>query len=121
MTIDQYANPLVIAPLRNARDEQDDPSDSDNSSENSSHEYSNTEALKVPVSDMIFENAVLFMRDALVMREFTDAIKAGHSERIVLVLKLYALMLRGGGRTKYAHEILHLIHNLTYVWPEGLR
>jgi hypothetical protein len=35
--------------------------------------------------DMVLENAILFMRDALISREFTDAVKAGDSERVVLV------------------------------------
>ena len=34
---------------------------------------------KVTEGDMVFENAVLFMRDALISREMTDAIKAGDS------------------------------------------
>lgn len=71
--------------------------------------------------DMVFENAVLFLRDALISREFTDAIKAGDSGRIVLVLKTWALSFRGSGRTKYAHEMLHLIHNITHVWPKAVR
>ncbi|KAJ7816351.1 hypothetical protein B0H14DRAFT_2374659, partial [Mycena olivaceomarginata] len=28
---------------------------------------------------------------------------------------------RGNGRSKYAHEMLHLIHNLTKVWPASIR
>ncbi|EJF61026.1 hypothetical protein DICSQDRAFT_41746, partial [Dichomitus squalens LYAD-421 SS1] len=71
--------------------------------------------------DMVFENACLFMRDALVLREFTDAIKGGFSGRIIRALKILALMYRGSGRLKYAHECLHLIHNLTSVWPRPLR
>lgn len=71
--------------------------------------------------DMVFENAILFMRNTLILREFTDAIKAGDSGRLVIILKVYALLLRGSGRTKYAHEILHLIHNIMYIWPKGLR
>ncbi len=71
--------------------------------------------------DMIFENAILFLRDALISREFTDAIKTGDSGRIILILKLMALGFRGSGRTKYAHEMLHLIHNLTHVWPPAIR
>ncbi|KAL1740171.1 hypothetical protein HDZ31DRAFT_48030 [Schizophyllum fasciatum] len=75
-----------------------------------------------PVSqgDMVFENAVLFMRDALISREYTDAIKAGDSGRILLVLKTWALSFRGNGRTKYAHEMLHIIHNIQKVWPPAL-
>ncbi|KAJ6611846.1 hypothetical protein B0H10DRAFT_2165690 [Mycena sp. CBHHK59/15] len=71
--------------------------------------------------DEIFENASLLLRDALISREFTDAIKAGDSGRIVLVLKVFACSYQGNGRTKYAHEMLHLIHNLTKVWPVSIR
>lgn len=71
--------------------------------------------------DAVFENASLFLRDALISREFTDAIKAGDSGRVILVLKLWALSFRGNGRTKYAYEMLHLIHNLTIVWPKPIR
>ncbi|KAK1227067.1 hypothetical protein PQX77_009900 [Marasmius sp. AFHP31] len=68
--------------------------------------------------DVVFENAVLFLRDALYSHELTRAVKAGDSGRIVLVLKIWALSFRGSGRTKYAYEMLHLIHNLTHVWPK---
>ncbi|KAF8074686.1 hypothetical protein FPV67DRAFT_1474575 [Lyophyllum atratum] len=71
--------------------------------------------------DMVYENAILFLRDALLSREFTDAVKAGDSGRIVLILKIWALSFRGNGRTKYAHEMLHLIHNITSVWPKSIR
>ena len=71
--------------------------------------------------DMVFENACLFFRDALVFREFTDAIKGGYSGHIIRALKMLTLMYRGSGRAKYAHECLHLIHNLTRVWPGPLR
>jgi len=69
---------------------------------------------------MVFENAILFLRDALLSREFTDAIKAGDSGRVVLILKVWALSFRGSGRTKYAYEMLQLIHNLTNVWPKPI-
>ena len=69
---------------------------------------------------MVFENAILFMRDGLISREFTDAVKAGDSGRVVLVLKTWALSYRGNGRTKYAYEMLHLIHHLSKIWPKGI-
>ncbi|KAJ7038344.1 hypothetical protein C8F04DRAFT_1256355 [Mycena alexandri] len=75
----------------------------------------------VPPGDQIFENSCLLLRDVLISREFTDSIKAGDSGRIVLVLKVLALSFRGNGRSKYAYEMLHLIHNLTHVWPKPLR
>jgi len=70
---------------------------------------------------MVFENASLFLRDGLISRTFTDAIKCGDSGIVVLVLKVWALSFRGSGRTKYAHEMLHLIHNLEHLWPKPLR
>jgi hypothetical protein len=75
----------------------------------------------VKAGDMVFENAQLLLRDQLVSREFADAVKCGDSGRIVLVLKIWACSFRGHGRTKYAHEMLHIIHNLTHVWTKGLR
>lgn len=71
--------------------------------------------------DMIFENALLFMRDALISREFTDAIKAMDPGRILLVLKTFALSFRGTGRLKYAYEMLFFIHHVTHIWPEAVR
>ncbi|KAF7358319.1 hypothetical protein MVEN_00881400 [Mycena venus] len=71
--------------------------------------------------DMVFENAILFLRDALLTREFTDTVKAGDSGRVVNVLRLWVFSYRGSGRTKYAHEMLHLLHNLICVWTKELR
>lgn len=79
------------------------------------------EGVKPKKGDAVFENACLFLRDALISREFNDAIKCGDSERIILVLKTWALSFRGSGRTKYAYEMLHLIHNLTHAWPSSIR
>ncbi|KAJ6469072.1 hypothetical protein C8R47DRAFT_1151103 [Mycena vitilis] len=75
----------------------------------------------VKKGDMVFENGLLFLRDALLTREFTDAIKAGDSGRVVNILRLWAFSYRGSGRSKYAHEMLHLLHNLLCVWPPELR
>ncbi|KAH6894809.1 hypothetical protein BKA70DRAFT_1532521 [Coprinopsis sp. MPI-PUGE-AT-0042] len=65
--------------------------------------------------DMVFESAILFLRDALISQEYTDAVKAGDSGHVLLVLKAWALSFRGNGRTKYGYEMLSLIHNLSKV------
>ncbi len=110
-------NPHVVSVLRRARAdellqrEQDAPEDQDFDAI--------VQGLKS--GDMVFENMALLVRDALILREFNDAIKGGYSGRIVRVLKVLALMYRGSGRLKYAHELLHLVHNLTHVWPKDLR
>ncbi|KAJ7742551.1 hypothetical protein B0H16DRAFT_1323267 [Mycena metata] len=75
----------------------------------------------VQKGDMVFENAVLFLRDALLTREFSDAVKAGDSGRVLIVLRLWAFLYRGSGRSKYAHEMLHLLHNMICVWTRELR
>ena len=67
---------------------------------------------------MVFENAILFLHDGLILREFSDAIKSGDSGRVLLVLKLRAFSYRGSGHSKYAYEVLHLLHNVTHVWPK---
>ncbi|PPQ92857.1 hypothetical protein CVT25_004345 [Psilocybe cyanescens] len=71
--------------------------------------------------DMVFENACLFLRDALLTRLFADAIKSGDSGIVILVLKHWVFSYRGNGRTKYAHEMLHLLHNLINVWTKEIR
>ncbi|EDR07713.1 uncharacterized protein LACBIDRAFT_327646 [Laccaria bicolor S238N-H82] len=75
----------------------------------------------IPKGDMVFENASLFMCDALLTRLFSDAIKSGDSGLIILVLKLWSFAYWGSGQLKYAHEMLHLLHNLVNVWTSQLR
>jgi len=98
---DQYASASVVRELRRKR--------------------KTSTGDKVTEGDMVFENAVLFLRDGLISREFTDAVKGGDSGKVVLVLKIWALSFRGNGRTKYAYEMLHLIHNLSTVWSPAIQ
>ncbi|TFY76426.1 hypothetical protein EWM64_g7587 [Hericium alpestre] len=67
-----------------------------------------------------FENAVLFLRDALLLFAFSNAIKTGDSGRVLVILKIWAFSFRGQGRTKYAQEVLFLIHNIEHVWPKAV-
>ena len=61
------------------------------------------------------------MRDALLTRLFANAVKSGDSGIVILVLKHWAFSYRGNGRTKYAHEMLHLFHTLVNVWTKEIR
>jgi hypothetical protein len=76
---------------------------------------------QVSAGDIFFENAILYLHDAHLSREFTDAVKAGDSGRVVLVMKVWVFSFQGNGRTKYAHKMLHLIHNIEHVWPKETR
>jgi hypothetical protein len=71
--------------------------------------------------DMVYEDALLFLRDGLHLEELFNAIKCGHSGRVLHILKLYALSFRGAGRPQYAHELLRIIHYCEVVWPPALR
>ncbi|KAG8704040.1 hypothetical protein FRC08_002484 [Ceratobasidium sp. 394] len=73
------------------------------------------------VGDMVYEGAVYFLRDALNLEELFDAVKCGHSGRILSILKLFALSFRGSGRPQYARALLRLIHYCEVVWPPKLR
>ena len=46
---------------------------------------------------------------------------SGKKGKVVLVLKVWAFSFQGNGQTKYAHEMLHLIHNNEHVWPKEMR
>ncbi|KAF8151422.1 hypothetical protein B0H34DRAFT_128605 [Crassisporium funariophilum] len=93
----QYASSDVVAALRWCRRTVNDQEQESSSAKE---------------GDMIFENAVLFLRDSLLSREFTDAVKAGDSGRIVLVPETWAVSFRGSRRTKYAHEMLPFVVRL---------
>lgn len=103
--VDRFATAQVATKLRASR----------------ARELRKPESERTAAGDVVFENAVLFMRDALLVREFTDAIKAGDSGRILICLKIFAMAYRGCGKTKYAYEMLHVIHKFKHVWPKPLR
>ncbi|KAL1660994.1 hypothetical protein GGF50DRAFT_26268, partial [Schizophyllum commune] len=71
--------------------------------------------------DQVFESAVLFLRDALLLQEFKDAIKSGDSGRVLTVLESWVFSYRGLGRVQYANEVLILLHNYKLVWPKNIR
>ena len=80
----QFANTQTVSDLRASRTVSEQATDSSNQP-------------RAPAGDMVFKNALLFLRDALITREFTDVIKCGDSGRVVLVLKMWALSFRGSG------------------------
>lgn len=71
--------------------------------------------------DMVFENAVLYLRDELLLREMADPIKVRGSVRVVLVLKFLAASYQGAENVKYAHEMMQLLYFFKHVWSPGLR
>ena len=75
----------------------------------------------VPIGDIVFENAVLFLHDVLLTCEFSDTIKARESAHIIPVLKLWTYAYEEHGHSKYAFEMVLFVHNLVNVWPPEFR
>lgn len=121
--LDQFANADRVQELREARipDERQRDIDSKAQEKAGFAPDPSTPIPHIAKGDMVFENACLFLRDALLTRLFSDAIKAGDSGLVIIVLKMWAFAYRGNGRSKYAHEMLHLLHNLVNVWSTELR
>ncbi|KAG8718117.1 hypothetical protein FRC09_013140, partial [Ceratobasidium sp. 395] len=71
--------------------------------------------------DMVYEDGLLFMRDMLNLYELQTGVKQGDPGRVLIILKVFALSFRGAGRTQYAQEMLHIIHNVEKIWPIPLR
>ncbi|KAJ7084898.1 hypothetical protein B0H15DRAFT_783568 [Mycena belliarum] len=116
-----YTDTDLVQELREQRVPDERKRDADAKAAGKGKKKADTPLPHVKKGDMVFENAILFLRDALLTREFTDAVKAGDSGRVVLMLRFWVFSYRGSGRSKYAHEMLHLLHNLTCVWTRELR
>ncbi|KAG9095979.1 hypothetical protein FRC06_009196, partial [Ceratobasidium sp. 370] len=72
-------------------------------------------------TDDVLRNSILFIRDALLFRCFVTSVKCGNMAMIELILKVWAILFRGSGRSQYASELLRLRHNLVHAWPKPLR
>ncbi|TDL17322.1 hypothetical protein BD410DRAFT_730160 [Rickenella mellea] len=69
--------------------------------------------------DIILENVILFNRDAVILREFTLAVKTGDIGRVMNVLAYWMVMFRGtGSMPKYADALFYLLKDLKTMKPE---
>ncbi len=62
-------------------------------------------------------HGVLLVHDLMTLHEMRDAIKHGHPQRILRILKFWAPMFYAGGGYNYSHETMELLHNLIHDWP----
>jgi hypothetical protein len=68
--------------------------------------------------DVPLENIILFNRDALILREYGDAIKRGDVGSILNVLSYWMVMFRGTGKMpKYADALFYLLARLKQMDP----
>ncbi|KAJ7123803.1 hypothetical protein C8R43DRAFT_1135854 [Mycena crocata] len=118
---EKYANAKTVQELRERRIPEERSQEAQAKAAKKSGDAGTSALPHIRKGDMVYENVLLFLRDALLTREFTDAVKRGDSGRILIVLRLWVFCYRGSGRSKYAHEMLHLLHNLLCVWTKELR
>jgi hypothetical protein len=79
-----------------------------------------SELRRLPSSkrDVPLENIILFNRDALILREYGDAVKRGDVGSILNVLSYWMVMFRGTGKMpKYADALFYLLARLKRMDP----
>lgn len=66
------------------------------------------------------ENALLFIRDALSLRDYQHAIRAGDTGRIIKILQYWCIILQSTPNTNYAAELIHLVACFKKIWKKPL-
>ncbi|KAF9307521.1 hypothetical protein BG003_000653 [Podila horticola] len=69
------------------------------------HQYGNTDV-----------NAALFLRDMVIYKELSAAIKMGDVGRIEKVLRVITIMFQAGGTRNYANQLLHVAYGIRRGW-----
>lgn len=64
-------------------------------------------------------NAVLLMHDLMTLREMQHAVKRGHPDRILRMVKYWMPMFYAAGSYNYSNECMELLHNYTHDWPKN--
>lgn len=69
--------------------------------------------------DEVRENALLFLSNGLLYREFNDACRGGYSGRAFKCLEQYTVMFHGSRNTNYARGCLNICAHMKHGWkPE---
>lgn len=68
--------------------------------------------------DEVRENALLFLTNGLLYREFHEACRGGFSGRVFKCLKQYAVMFHGSRNQNHARECLDIHAHMKYGWGE---
>ncbi|KAH9917475.1 uncharacterized protein B0H18DRAFT_883755, partial [Fomitopsis serialis] len=85
-------------------------------------DYASTRAAHTALltGDEVLAHSILFIRDALLFREFSEAIQDADVGRMWLVHDFWVFMMRGAGCHNYGNEILEMKAQFTHVFPPML-
>jgi hypothetical protein len=73
-------------------------------------EFASTDAAEraAAAEDDVLQHAILFIRDALLFREFSEAIQDADVGRMWAIYHVWTFAFRGAGCTNYANELLEM-------------
>ncbi|KAI1791172.1 hypothetical protein LXA43DRAFT_1142675 [Ganoderma leucocontextum] len=71
--------------------------------------------------DEVLASSIFFNRDALLFREFSEAIRDGDVGRMWVVLDFWVFMMRGAGCHNYGNEILEMKAQYQHIFTPELR
>lgn len=87
------------------------------------NEFASTAAAQKALleGDEVLAHAILFIRDALLFREFSDAVRDADVGRMWIVYDFWVFMMRGAGCHNYGNEILEMKAQFLHELPPLLR
>lgn len=71
--------------------------------------------------DQVRENALLFLNNGLIYREFNDACRGGYSGRVIKCVEHYMVLFHGSNNTNYARECINLVAHIRHGWDADFR
>ena len=77
--------------------------------------------VEVVKRDIPLENALLFLRDMLVFRDYEDAVKCGDTGRVAKCIEYWCVLFQGTALKNYASEMVHLTACIKHIWDKPLR
>lgn len=83
-------------------------------------ETGDMEGIPIDERDPARENALLFLRDALVMRDYQLAVKAGDTGRIANIIRYWCIFTQDTPNVNYAQEMIHFVLCFKRLWKKPL-
>lgn len=116
----EYESINVPWPGPDSENERPDPTSTQQSNHPQPEERNETQKT-TNKRDLLYENYLLFAREALVYREYEDAVSCGDVGRIEKVVRYWAVMYQGTKLTNYPQEMIHLVACLLKIWGGDIR
>lgn len=84
-------------------------------------DFSNLRSQPLAQRDQVRENVLLRQQNFLLYKEIAYALNEGDIGRVEDTFMPWVFIFRGCGKHKYAAHMMKYLHNVHFVYPEGLR